>query len=35
MCKYGSTDYTSQTTEPTSTPLSGNVTMDMIFLVDG
>jgi hypothetical protein len=34
MCKYGSTDYASQTAEPTSTPLSGYVTMDMIFLVD-
>jgi hypothetical protein len=34
MCKYGSTDYASQTAEPTSTPLSGYVAMDMIFLVD-
>jgi hypothetical protein len=35
MCKYGSSSYTSQTTEPTSTPFSGNVIVDMVFTVDG
>ena len=35
MCKYGSGSYTSQTTEPTSTPLSGNVIVDMVFTTDG
>jgi hypothetical protein len=34
MCKYGSTNYTNKTVEPTSTPLSGNVTIRMMFLVD-
>jgi hypothetical protein len=34
MCKYGSTAYTNKTVEPTSTPLSGNVTVNMTFLVE-
>jgi hypothetical protein len=33
MCKYGSAAYTTKTVEPTSTPLSGNVTIRMMFLV--
>jgi hypothetical protein len=34
MCKYGSNAYNNQTTEPSSTPLSGNVAVFMIFLTD-
>ena len=34
MCKYGSTAYTNKTVEPTSTPLSGNVEVRMMFLVE-
>ena len=34
MCKYGSAAYTTKTVEPTSTPLSGNVTIRMQFLVN-
>jgi type II secretory pathway pseudopilin PulG len=34
MCKYGSSNYNTQTTEPTSAPLSGNVDVVMQFLVD-
>jgi hypothetical protein len=34
MCKYGSTNYTDKTVEPTSTPLSKNVEIRMMFLVD-
>ena len=34
MCKYGSRTYTSQTTEPTSAPLSGNVDVSMTFLTN-
>jgi len=35
MCKYGAVNYTNKTTEPTTPPLSGNVNMSMIFLLDG
>jgi hypothetical protein len=35
MCKYGANNYYNQTTEPTSAPLSGNVTVTMWFWVDG
>jgi hypothetical protein len=34
MCKYGSAAYTTKTVEPSSTPLSGNVTIRMMFLVN-
>ena len=34
MCKYGASSYTWQNTQPTSTPLSGNVSVRMIFLGD-
>jgi hypothetical protein len=38
MCKYGSTNYSmftgGKTVEPTSTPISGNVTVAMTFLVN-
>jgi hypothetical protein len=34
MCKYGSNNYPNKTVEPTSTPLSGNVTIRMMFLVN-
>jgi hypothetical protein len=34
MCKYGSAAYTTKTVEPTSTPLSGNVTVRMQFMVN-
>jgi len=33
MCKYGSTAYGDQTTEPNSTPLSGDVSIFMVFLL--
>jgi len=33
MCKYGSAAYGNQTTEPNSTPLSGNVSVFMVFLL--
>jgi hypothetical protein len=33
MCKYGSSNYTDKYTEPDSTPISGNVTVRMIFKV--
>jgi hypothetical protein len=33
MCKYGSTSYNDQTTEPTSAPLSGNVNVYMFFMI--
>ena len=35
MCKYGSSNYGTKTSQPNSTPLSGNVDIDMMFLVDG
>jgi hypothetical protein len=34
MCKYGSNNYPTKTVEPTSPPLSGNVTIRMQFLVN-
>jgi hypothetical protein len=34
MCKYGSAAYTDKTVEPTSTPISGNLEVRMMFLVD-
>jgi len=35
MCKYGSLNYyENKTTEPTSTPISGTVTVDMIFILE-
>ena len=34
MCKYGSNNYPNKTVEPTSTPLSGNVEVRMMFLVE-
>ena len=34
MCKYGGVKYSNKTTEPTSTPLSGNVYIRMQFLID-
>jgi hypothetical protein len=34
MCKYGSSNYNTQTTEPISTPLSGNVDVIMQFLAE-
>jgi hypothetical protein len=35
MCKYGSLNYyLNQTTEPTSTPISGTVTVDMAFILE-
>ena len=35
MCKYGGAAYTDKTVEPTSAPISGNVTVQMIFLANG
>jgi hypothetical protein len=35
MCKYGGADYADKTVEPTSAPLSGNVAVAMVFMVDG
>jgi hypothetical protein len=34
MCKYGSANYPVKTTQPTSTPISGNVDMWMFFMVE-
>ena len=34
MCKYGSAAYTNKTIEPTTPALSGNVEIDMYFLLD-
>jgi hypothetical protein len=34
MCKYGSNNYPNKTTQPTSSPLSGNVEIRMMFLVN-
>jgi hypothetical protein len=33
MCKYGTDGYTDKNTEPTSTPISGNVTVGMHFRI--
>jgi hypothetical protein len=35
MCKYGSDNYDTKTNEPSSTPLSGNLRVNMYFLKDG
>ena len=34
MCKYGSNNYTNKAIEPTSSPISGNTTIFMLFLID-
>jgi len=34
MCKYGAANYTVKTTEPTSAPISGTVTVLMYFIVE-
>ena len=34
MCKHGSDFYPTKTTQPTNTPLSGNVIVTMTFLID-
>ena len=34
MCRYGSSNYNTQTTEPTSAPISGNVDVVMQFLAE-
>jgi hypothetical protein len=35
MCKYGANSYSTKTSEPTAaTPLSGNVTVSMMFFVN-
>jgi hypothetical protein len=35
MCKYGASNYLTKTSEPTAaTPLSGNVTVSMMFFVN-
>jgi len=34
MCKYGSSNYNTQTSEPTSAPLPGNVDVVMLFLAE-
>jgi hypothetical protein len=34
MCKYGGSNYPVKTVEPTSAPISGNVSVSMVFLVE-
>jgi hypothetical protein len=34
MCKYGAINYTNKTTQPTTPPISGNVNVTMVFLVN-
>jgi hypothetical protein len=34
MCKYGSGSYNTQSSEPTTAPISGNVIISMVFLVE-
>ncbi len=34
MCKYGAQSYTDKTAQPSSAPISGNVNMSMVFLVE-
>jgi type II secretory pathway pseudopilin PulG len=34
MCKYGGSNYPVKTVEPTSAPISGNVSVSMVFMVE-